>query len=110
MGSDKRVHWKKPKNYYEGDGASKKTLIVVDHQPCDEGQVENQEAVLQLSGHTHAGQLFPLQFIYRLMGLPAYGEFENQGKILYVSAGAGTWGPSVRTEVRSEWELITLEP
>ncbi len=103
---DKRAGWDELKNPYEGEGA----LIVADHQPFDEEQRRKQNAALQLSGHTHAGQLFPLRFIYIAAGIEAYGEYERDNTLLYVSAGESGWGVPARTEARCEWELITLRP
>ena len=92
-------------NPYEGQGA----LIVADHQPYDSGQLEIEKSALQLSGHTHAGQLWPLQWVYRYgLNLPAYGEFEKPATRLYVSAGLSDWRLPFRTEEHCEWELITL--
>ena len=102
---DKRKNWSSLVNPYEGTGA----LIVADHQPYDKEQLEEEVSALQLSGHLHAGQLWPLQFVYRLMRLPAYGEFEEPGTRLYVSAGAGGWMMPLRTEEHCEWDLITLQ-
>lgn len=84
-------------------------LIVADHQPYDEEQLMAEQSVLQLSGHTHAGQLWPLQTVYTLLGLPAYGEFERPGTHLIVSAGAGDWMIRMRTEEHLECLMITLE-
>ena len=102
-----RKPWAELTNPYEGTGA----LIVADHQPYDEEQLAQEKSALQVSGHTHAGQLWPLQFVYRvLLGLPAYGEFEEAGTRLYVTAGVNDWMIPLRTEEHCEWELITLEP
>lgn len=105
MGS-KRAAWSDLVDPFQGAGA----LIVADHQPYDKEQLAAEESALQLSGHTHAGQLWPLQIVYRMRGLPAYGEFEEPGTLLYVSAGAGVWSMPLRTEANCEWELITLIP
>ena len=101
-----RKPWTALKNPYEGSSA----LIVADHQPYDEEQLAIEDSALQVSGHTHAGQLWPLQLVYRLLGLPAYGEFKEPGTRLYVSAGGSGWMLPLRTEEHCEWELITLEP
>ena len=101
-----RKYWAQLQNPYEGEGA----LIVADHQPYDEEQLAAEVSALQLSGHTHAGQLWPLQLVYRLLGLPAYGEFSEPGTRLYVTAGESGWMLPLRTEAHCEWELITLEP
>lgn len=89
---------------YEG------ALIVADHQPYDEAQLAEEQSALQLSGHTHAGQLFPLQTVYRIMGLPAYGHFTEPGTQLYVTSGGSVWGPPLRTEEHCEWVLVELYP
>jgi predicted MPP superfamily phosphohydrolase len=66
---------------------------------------------LQLSGHTHGGQIWPCRLVllvthrYRL-GLHALGK----GSTLYVSRGAGTWGPPVRVFVPPEVTLFAIHP
>ena len=85
-------------------------LVVADHAPYDNDQLLEEESALQISGHTHAGQLWPLQTVYRILGYQAYGEFNYPGTLLYVSAGASDWKTPLRTEERCEWDLITLKP
>lgn len=85
-------------------------LVVADHAPYDNGQLLEEGSALQISGHTHAGQLWPLQIIYRILGYQAYGEFHYPGTLLYVSAGVSGWKTPLRTEERCEWDLITLKP
>jgi predicted MPP superfamily phosphohydrolase len=64
---------------------------------------------LQLSGHTHHGQLFPFGYLTRRIyagrdyGLHKDGTFQ-----LYVSSGTGTWGPPIRTGSVSEIVAIEL--
>ncbi len=103
---EKRADWSDLVDTFEGTGA----LVVADHQPYDKEQLAEERSAVQLSGHTHAGQLWPLQIVYRMMGLPAYGAFEKPGTLLYVSAGVGVWSMPLRTEANCEWELITLVP
>jgi len=102
---DARKDWSELVNPYPG-----KALIVADHQPYDEEQLEAEVSALQVSGHTHAGQLWPLKAVYGLLHLPAYGEFDYPGTRLYVSPGTGLWAPLFRTEGHCAWELITLHP
>ena len=85
-------------------------LVVADHAPYDKEQLKEEVSALQISGHTHAGQLWPLQIIYRILGYQAYGEFAYPGTLLYVSAGASDWMTPLRTEEHCEWDLITLKP
>ena len=83
-------------------------LLVADHQPFDETQLESALPFVQISGHTHAGQLFPLKAVYRLGGVRPYGYYEEGSSKLYVSSGAGTWSTPIRTEERCEWIMLTL--
>ncbi|MDR1351278.1 MAG: metallophosphoesterase [Zoogloeaceae bacterium] len=84
-------------------------MIVLDHQPF---QLEESAAVgafLQLSGHTHNGQLFPFNHMVRWIYENAWG-YSRRGQTHYwVSAGVGTWGPRVRTTSRPEIVLIQIE-
>ena len=52
---------------------------------------------LQLSGHTHGGQIFPFRWVVRLLYKKYRGlhKFAN-GRFLYISTGTGTWGPPMR--------------
>jgi uncharacterized protein len=62
---------------------------------------------LQLSGHTHHGQIFPFNLITRLLYRGNdYGLTRHNGLYLYTSSGVGTWGPPLRTAGKSEIVLI----
>ena len=64
---------------------------------------------LQLSGHTHAGQIFPFNFFVRLMYPRDEGLYPlTNGGELYVSRGTGTWGPPIRILAPAEITLIIL--
>ncbi|MDA3802664.1 MAG: metallophosphoesterase [Patescibacteria group bacterium] len=64
---------------------------------------------LQLSGHTHDGQLFPFNFPAKWMHKGyGYGLFEEDDFSLIVNGGVGTWGPPMRTTARAEIIEITL--
>jgi predicted MPP superfamily phosphohydrolase len=77
-------------------------LFVLDHQPVGLKEAEEAGIDLQLSGHTHAGQLFPFSLINRRLYEQAWGYLRKGGTQYYVSSGAGTWGPPVRTGSVSE--------
>ena len=64
---------------------------------------------LQLSGHTHKGQIFPFGYLTRWIykGLD-YGLHSEDGFSLYTSSGVGTWGPPMRTGAAPEIAVITL--
>ncbi len=64
---------------------------------------------LQLSGHTHNGQMMPFNFLVKLMFPYMTGLYEYKGTKLYVSQGTGTWGPPMRLGSNCEITLITLK-
>jgi predicted MPP superfamily phosphohydrolase len=72
-------------------------LILLDHQPIGLGEAERAGIDLELSGHTHAGQLFPLNLINKLVYEQNWGSLSKGRTRYYVSCGFGTWGPPVRT-------------
>jgi len=85
-------------------------LLIADHTPTKEDfrQALECNALLQLSGHTHHGQLFPFNFLTEYLFQKSWGLFQEENTSLYVSSGAGTWGPPVRTNSVSEIVLIEL--
>ncbi|MFH2011145.1 MAG: metallophosphoesterase [Pseudomonadota bacterium] len=64
---------------------------------------------LQLSGHTHKGQMFPFNLITHIFFPLQGGFFEVNGKKLYESRGTGTWGPPLRFLSPPEIVVIKLE-
>lgn len=86
-----------------------KFLLVADHQPTRVKESQALGADLQLSGHTHAGQLFPLNLVY-IPFTPVQGEYKYEGTILFVSPGASGWVFPFRTTSRCHYEVITLKP
>ena len=86
-----------------------KYLVVADHQPFDFEKNLSTGADLQLSGHTHSGQLFPLGLLYSLIGY-AHGEYEIGNAKLYVSPGSAGWRVPFRTDSQCRYEVITLKP
>lgn len=83
-------------------------MILMDHQPVKLEEAEKQGIDLQLSGHTHHGQLWPFNFITKKIYELSMG-YEKKGNThYYVSCGAGTWGPPVRTGNRPEIINLTL--
>jgi uncharacterized protein len=64
---------------------------------------------LQLSGHTHYGQLFPFRFISRLVYPFQNGPYYlAKGSILYTSRGSGTWGPPIRVLAPPEIAIFDI--
>lgn len=85
-------------------------VICVDHSPYQEDDIRATGADLQLSGHTHAGQFFPLQYVYRLGVNNIYGDYKFGDTDLYVSSGITGWYFPFRTVAHCNYEIISLEP
>lgn len=84
-------------------------IILMDHQPVELGESAREGIDLQLSGHTHNGQLWPFNYVVRALFEVSYG-YKKIGKThVYVSAGVGTWGPPMRIGHRPEIMNIRLK-
>lgn len=94
----------------EAPGSRDLPLIVMDHQPIGLQEAEDSDATLQLSGHTHKGQLMPVNLIVARLYERYYGPYRKGKTSYYISSGAGTWGPPVRTSGRPEVVIIDLKP
>jgi uncharacterized protein len=86
-----------------------RALVLLAHQPRSFLEAAPRGVGLQLSGHTHGGQLWPFSYIVRLSqpflaGLHRLGDAQ-----LYVSRGTGYWGPPMRLAAPAEITHLTLE-
>ncbi|MFH0856693.1 MAG: hypothetical protein V1860_02235 [bacterium] len=87
-----------------------KPCILLYHSPTHLKEARELGFDLQLSGHTHLGQLFPFSFITKLIyGAYDYGLHEIGDFSIYTTNGAGTWGPPMRTGNRPEIAVFKLE-
>lgn len=83
-------------------------VVLLAHQPRAIRDATRHGAGLVLSGHTHGGQVWPMQWLLG-MGEPAVAGLRRFGKTwLYVSRGTGFWGPPMRLGAPAEIALITL--
>ena len=105
-----RFTGKSRKNLAEIMNGVNKTLplILMDHQPFSLKESQENGIDLHLSGHTHDGQIWPLTYIIDAIYEVGYGYASKSGMHVYVSSGAGTWGPPVRIGTRPEIVLIRL--
>ena len=85
-------------------------VLLIDHTPYVTDEITASGADFQISGHTHAGQVFPLKWVYRAAGFDSFGYFKHGVTTVYVSSGIGGWGFPFRTEERCRYEVITLKP
>ncbi|HEX4263041.1 MAG TPA: metallophosphoesterase [Verrucomicrobiae bacterium] len=84
--------------------------ILLAHRPVNLAVAEEAGISLQLSGHTHHGQMWPWNLLVRrIYGPFAYGLHRLKTMWVYTSSGAGTWGPPLRVGTKSEIVLIQLE-
>jgi uncharacterized protein len=84
--------------------------ILLAHAPQNLPVVEQAGVSLQLSGHTHRGQMFPFTWIVsRIFGAFAHGLARHGTLTVYTSNGAGTWGPPMRVGSTPEIVLIHFE-
>lgn len=84
--------------------------ILLSHQPKFIDTLDQNSVDLQISGHTHGGQIFPFQFIAKLANTYLSGLYKINDTFLYVSRGSGQWGPQMRLFAPSEITIIRLVP
>ncbi|MEU9921157.1 metallophosphoesterase [Streptomyces griseoluteus] len=91
-----------------GDRDPSRACVLMAHQPVQVHEAVHHSVDLQLSGHTHGGQLWPGNLVAKaanptVAGLDRYGDTQ-----LYVSRGAGAWGPPTRVWAPSDITVIEL--
>lgn len=84
-------------------------VILLDHQPIDIQRAQEKNITLQLSGHTHAGQIFPSNLITGQIYELDWGLLKKNSYHLIVSSGFGTWGPPLRIGNNPEIVSITID-
>jgi len=83
-------------------------IILLDHQPFKLEEAENAGVDLQLSGHTHNGQIWPFNYITDIIFEKSAGYLKKGKTNYYVSSGIGGWGPPIRNVGRPEIINIKL--
>ena len=85
-----------------------KPVILLDHQPYHLDDAVNNGVDLQLSGHTHNGQMWPLNLITSRHYELSHGYMKKENTHFIVSSGFGLWGPRVRIGSRPEIVVINI--
>jgi predicted MPP superfamily phosphohydrolase len=86
-----------------------KTSILLKHQPSELAQAATAGISMQISGHTHRAQVYPLSLIAKLIFKGyEYGFKMWDQMAVYTSSGVGTWGPPLRAGSDSEIVVFTL--
>lgn len=84
--------------------------ILLSHRPINLSVAEEEGISLQLSGHTHGGQIWPWNLLVsRVYGRFASGLSRLRKLQVYTSNGVGTWGPPLRVGTKSEIVLMQFE-
>ncbi|MCX6333216.1 MAG: metallophosphoesterase [Bacteroidia bacterium] len=83
-------------------------VILLDHQPVNLNEAVKNGVDLQLSGHTHNGQFWPLNYFTKAIFEVSYGYIKKGNTQIIVSSGFGIWGPRIRSASRSEILLINI--
>lgn len=99
---------RKPLNELTAGLDRSKPIILLDHQPYHLEQAEQAGIDFQLSGHTHRGQVFPINLIVDQMYEQAHGYHRRGATQYYVSSGIGIWGGKYRIGTQSEYAVIHL--
>lgn len=86
-----------------------KPIILLYHRPTGFDRAAAQGVDLQLSGHTHAGQIPPMDIMVYLYYKYPSGLYKKNGSYIYTTSGAGYWGPPMRFLNRSEIVHIILK-
>ena len=85
-----------------------KPTIVLDHQPYNLAQTDSLKVDLQFSGHTHRGQIFPLNLLTDYIYEQSHGYRQWSYSHIIVSSGLSLWGPPFRIGTDSNMYVITL--
>ncbi len=84
-------------------------VVLLAHRPDGIEEAARHGVALQLSGHTHGGQIAPIgSGLERIHSPYLYGRYDVGGTTLYVTSGAGYWGPPMRIGTRAEIVLFEL--
>ncbi|CRK60346.1 FIG00761799: membrane protein [Alloactinosynnema sp. L-07] len=91
------------------DRDSAKPVVLLAHQPVQVESAARAGVDLQLSGHTHGGQLYPFHHIVSLQQPGVSGLSKVDDTWLYVTNGAGFWGPPVRVGAPPDITVLELD-
>ncbi len=84
-------------------------VVLLDHQPYHLEQAEQAGIDLQLSGHTHRGQVWPISWITDHVYECSWGSHRRGSTHYYVSSGIGIWGGKFRIGTQSEYVVLTVD-
>ncbi len=86
-------------------------VLTLDHQPCEYKENAKAGSDLVLSGHTHGGQLFPIDYLQELIPFNdgVYGKYSlSNGGVAIITSGFGTWSYPIKTAAPAEYVMIEV--
>lgn len=83
-------------------------VIMLDHQPREISEAQEQGVDMIISGHTHRGQVFPGNFVTNALYENDWGHLQKDQLHSFTTSGFGFWGPAVRIGSRSEVMSVTI--
>ena len=86
-----------------------KPIFVIDHEPLELKKIARAGVDLDLSGHTHNGQIFPGNIIMKFIWDNPNGIKKVESMTSIVTSGAGIWGPAMRIGTNSEIMIIDVK-
>jgi hypothetical protein len=87
-----------------------RAVVLLAHDPVTFRRAHKKKVGLQLSGHTHGGQIWPFGWVVRIAVPWVDGHHRVGESQLYVSCGTGFWGPPMRLGTSAEITEIVLRP
>ncbi len=105
---DRSNEWRRPLKELTDSLDKSKPLILLDHQPYHLEEAEAYGIDLQISGHTHQGQVWPISAITNAIYEKDHGFVKKGNANIYVSSGIGIWGGKFRIGTQSEYVVIDI--
>lgn len=88
---------------------TEKYIIVADHQPVEAEENNAAGVDLELSGHTHAGQIWPAKYFFDVMKMLRYGRYQEGNCTVIVSSGFAGWRYPIRTQEHCEYVVVNIK-
>jgi predicted MPP superfamily phosphohydrolase len=105
---DRSNHKRKPLESLIAQTHDTIPTLLLDHQPYNLKQADSLGIDIQCYGHTHNGQMWPLNLLIKNMYEQGYGYRKWENSHIFVSSGLSLWGPKFRIGTQSEIIVIDL--
>lgn len=106
---DRRNQRRRPLSELVNETDASKPIIVIDHQPFNLEEAGKAGVDLQVSGHTHQGQVWPVNLYVNRLFEVSHGYIRKGNAHIFVSSGLSLWGPPFRIGTNSEIVVFNLQ-